>query len=88
MTDQSSILRFVEDNWQTGHIGDGSLDTKAGSLDNLFDFGHHHGHQTDKLILDPATGQPAPAQSEPGVPYQARAFGLVLWGEGAFYAMS
>jgi phospholipase C len=59
VTDQTSIIRFVEDNWQTGQIGDGSMDAKAGSLDNMFDFGHPgpKGHG-DKLILDPATGEP------------------------------
>ena len=30
VTDQSSILRFIEDNWGTGRIGDGSFDAKAG----------------------------------------------------------
>jgi phospholipase C len=61
-TDQSSILRFIEDNWQTGRIGNFSFDEKAGSLNNLFDFsdqskGDSRGQQN--LFLDPATGQPA-----------------------------
>jgi phospholipase C len=40
LTDQSSILRFIEDNWlasqrvQTG----GSFDTVAGTIENMFDF--------------------------------------------------
>ena len=38
VTDQSSILKFVEDNWFTDAIGDASFDARAGSLDNLFDF--------------------------------------------------
>jgi len=38
VTDQSSVLRFIEDNWQTGRIGNFSLDTKAGSLLNMFSF--------------------------------------------------
>ncbi|WP_103886292.1 phospholipase C [Actinacidiphila yanglinensis] len=37
-TTQSSVLRFIEDNWGTGRIGDGSFDAKAGSLDSMFDF--------------------------------------------------
>ena len=54
ITDQTSILRFIEDNWKLGRIGDQSFDAKAGTLDNMFDFdGHRH---TRKLILDPATG--------------------------------
>jgi phospholipase C len=55
ITDQTSILRFIEDNWDLGRIGDQSFDEKAGSLLNLFDF---KGGQGRRLILDPATGQP------------------------------
>ena len=55
VTDQSSILRFIEDNWATGQIGDSSFDAKAGSLDNLFSFGGERGR---RLFLDPATGEP------------------------------
>ncbi|GBE11292.1 non-hemolytic phospholipase C precursor [bacterium BMS3Abin12] len=54
ITDQSSILRFIEDNWHLGRIGDQSFDAKAGSLRNLFDFrgGAHMG----RLFLRPSTG--------------------------------
>lgn len=38
LTDQTSILRFIEDNWRLGRIGDQSFDARAGSLLNLFDF--------------------------------------------------
>jgi phospholipase C len=55
-TDQSSILRFIEDNWQTDRIGNFSFDTKAGSLLNLFSFGGDE-EGLPKLVLDPATGQ-------------------------------
>jgi len=54
LTDQSSILRFIEDNWNTGRIGGGSSDVKAGTLLNMFDFKHPIG----KLFLNPQTGQP------------------------------
>jgi len=54
-TDQSSILRFVEDNWQLGRIGDQSFDELAGSLGGLFDFSHRDGR---RLFLDPSTGRP------------------------------
>jgi phospholipase C len=65
ITDLSSILRFVEDNWELGRIGNGSTDVVAGSLDGLFDFssqghgdlGHDDSANPGKLILDPATGQ-------------------------------
>jgi phospholipase C len=53
-TDQSSILRFVEDNWQLGRIGDQSFDALAGPLTGLFDFTHRDGR---RLFLDPASGQ-------------------------------
>lgn len=52
VTDQTSILRFIEDNWNTGRIGDASFDELAGSLSNLLDTRPH----PDPLILDPATG--------------------------------
>jgi phospholipase C len=56
VTDQSSILRFIEDNWRTGRIGDDSFDAKAGTLDNMFDFGHRRGGGR-RLFLSPATGE-------------------------------
>ncbi len=59
LTDQSSVLRFIEENWSTGQIGGGSFDELAGPLWNMFDFDDHGiGHQASQLILDPATGQP------------------------------
>jgi phospholipase C len=56
LIDQTSILRFIEDNWGLGRIGDQSMDAKAGSLLNMFDFSHPP--RTDKLLLDPNTGEP------------------------------
>ena len=53
VTDQSSILRFIEDNWNLGRIGSGSLDELAGPLDNLFDFTHR---AMRRVILDPTSG--------------------------------
>jgi phospholipase C len=57
ITDQSSILRFIEDNWGTGRLGNQSFDAKAGSLDGMFSFGH--GRRDGRLILDPKTGEPS-----------------------------
>jgi phospholipase C len=57
LTDQSSVLRFIEDNWGTGRIGGGSFDEIAGPLTNLFDFDHHDLEER-RLILDPGTGEP------------------------------
>jgi phospholipase C len=57
VTDQSSVLRFIEDNWGLGRIGNGSADAVAGKLDGMFDFS---GEQTNHaLILAPLTGKPA-----------------------------
>jgi phospholipase C len=63
-TDQSSVLRFIEDNWKTGRLGNGSFDQLAGPIDNMFDFDrdhddhHHDDDDRDALFLDPSTGQP------------------------------
>jgi phospholipase C len=55
LTDQTSILRFIEDNWNLGRIGGGSYDVLAGSLLNMFNFSAPFPR---KLILDPNTGEP------------------------------
>ncbi|MDQ0118683.1 alkaline phosphatase family protein [Pseudarthrobacter sp902506025] len=52
-TDQASILRFIEDNWHTGHIGDASADATAGSMNTMFNF-HHE--RNDKVLLNEQTG--------------------------------
>jgi len=56
LTDQSSILRFIEDNWNLGRIGGSAFDSMAGSLLNLFEF--EDGGAARKLYLDPGTGLP------------------------------
>ena len=56
VTDQSSPIRFIEDNWLQGErLGGGSFDSIAGSPASMFDFSQEHGH-TQRLILDPSTG--------------------------------
>jgi len=55
VTDQTSILRFIEDNWKLGRLGDQSFDALAGSLNHLFDFKRPH---KAPLMLDPKTGEP------------------------------
>ena len=58
VADQSSILRFIEDNWQLGQIGDQSFDGIAGSIQNLFDFNSYYGRAPERtLMLDPDTGE-------------------------------
>jgi phospholipase C len=53
ITDQSSILRFIEDNWSLPRIGGGSFDAIAGSINGMFDF---QNPSDVRLILDPSTG--------------------------------
>ncbi len=58
VTDQTSVIRFIEDNWLGGQrIGQGSFDGIASSISQMFDFQHK---QSDgRLFLDPNTGEPA-----------------------------
>ncbi len=55
ITDQSSIVQFIETNWNLPSIGNGSSDVKAGSLNGMFDF--TSGKKAPKLKLDPTTGE-------------------------------
>jgi phospholipase C len=55
VTDQTSILRFIEDNWSLGRIGDFSYEAQAGPVDNLFDFAPDH--QAPRVFLNPSTGR-------------------------------
>jgi phospholipase C len=56
ITDQSSVIRFVEDNWLGGQrIGGGSFDAIAGPITNMFNF--RKIRSNDTLILDPNTGE-------------------------------
>ena len=58
LTDQSSILRFIEDNWLFGeHVQPGgSFDTIAGPIDPMFDFSKRDDDGERKLILDETKG--------------------------------
>ena len=63
ITDQSSVLRFIEDNWLGGQrIGQGSFDAIAGPINGMFDFSQNNNNQGNLLILDPNTGNP-PSQN-------------------------
>ena len=53
VTDQSSILKFIEDNWNLGRLGDSSTDAIAGSLLGMFNF---TGAGAKPLYLDPTMG--------------------------------
>jgi len=52
--DLTSILRFVEDNWSLGRLGDQSFDELAGPLDTMFDFDRP---TANAVTLDPKTGE-------------------------------
>jgi phospholipase C len=56
LTDQTSILRFIEDNWLGSQRITGSYDNIAGTLNNMLNLTGTP--STSTLFLDPATGQP------------------------------
>jgi phospholipase C len=56
VTDQTSIARFIEDNWLGGQrIGSGSFDVLSGPINNMFNFAKMRNNGT--LCLNPATGE-------------------------------
>jgi phospholipase C len=56
ITDQTSVIHFVEDNWLGGQrIGQGSFDSIANSISQMFDFSKMRSNGT--LILSPDTGE-------------------------------
>jgi len=57
VTDQTSVIRFIEDNWLGGRrIGDGSFDAIANSISSMFDF--HQIVSNDLFILNEDSGEP------------------------------
>ena len=61
VADQSSITRFIEDNWQLGQLGNQSFDALAGPITDMFDFNlaDYFGLEFGRyLILDPTSGEP------------------------------
>jgi phospholipase C len=55
VTDQTSILRFIEDNWLDSQRIPGSFDALAGKLDNMFDW---KSPDNSPLVLNTTTGEP------------------------------
>jgi phospholipase C len=49
------MIRFIEDNWQIGRIGDSSIGAPAGGIGGMFDF--NKVRPAPALILDPNTGE-------------------------------
>ena len=59
VSDQSSITRFIEDNWlDSRRLGGGSFDATAGKLNPMFDFDDPFA-ENRRLFLDESTGEPA-----------------------------
>ena len=62
LLDQSSVIRFIEDNWLGGQRiqAGGSFDTIAGSIENMFTFAATSPNvvKAGTLVLDPETGRP------------------------------
>jgi phospholipase C len=66
VSDQSSILRFIEDNWNLGRVGGGSMDAVAGTLNGMFNFSAPN---ASALFLDPSTGlATSPTAIQPTLP--------------------
>ena len=70
LLDQSSVIRFIEDNWLGGERVQpgGSFDTIAGSIEGMFTFAAttpnavHDQAEQKKLVLDPNTGMRSGAE--------------------------
>jgi phospholipase C len=66
ITDQSSVIAFIEDNWGLPRIPN-SMDSIAGPITNMLDFSHHENEGNgNALFLDPSTGQPVHHGEEGG----------------------
>lgn len=62
VTDQTSVIRFVEDNWLGGQRIPGSFDAVANSIMQMLEF-RRHGEEgrNDRLFLNDVTGEPLPS---------------------------
>jgi phospholipase C len=65
LTDQTSVLRFIEDNWSLGRLGGGSFDALANPITSMFNFTGASGTpptgtppNTNTPILSTITGLP------------------------------
>ncbi len=59
VTTQTSIIRFIEDNWLNGQrIGQGSFDAVSNSIASMFDLSGNGGNPP--VFLDPITGEVVP----------------------------
>ncbi|MDQ8043217.1 MAG: alkaline phosphatase family protein [Solirubrobacteraceae bacterium] len=67
ISDQTSVLRFIEDNWSLGRIGNGSLDVKSNPINDMFDFNQSDA-RSPAVFLDPDTGAVASIASTTPTP--------------------
>ena len=58
ITDQTSVLRFIEDNWSLGRIGGGSFDALANPITSMFNFTQSTPQNPNTPILSTVTGLP------------------------------
>jgi phospholipase C len=62
LTDTTSVMRFIEDNWNLGRIpastSPGSFDALAGTLDGLFNFTTTPNPTARQLCLSDSSGVP------------------------------
>lgn len=54
-TEQTSITKFIQDNWDLGRLGADTFDNRAGKLDGMFDFQA----KADKVFLNETDGSVA-----------------------------
>jgi phospholipase C len=68
-TVQSSVTKFIEENWNLGKIGTGSEDATSGTLDNMFNFNRSEA-RSPAILLNDETGEIeseiAPAEEKSG----------------------
>jgi phospholipase C len=58
LTDQTSVMRFIEDNWLKGQrIGQGNFDAISSTIFGMFDF---TSTRSGVLLLNPSNGEPMP----------------------------
>lgn len=56
LTEQSSVIRFVEENWSIGNLGAGSEDVDSGTVNNMFDFSPG-ARRAPQILLNAETGE-------------------------------
>ena len=56
LIDQSSVVRFIEQNWRLPALGNGAADAAAGSLTSMLDLSG--GDRAPRLFLSPESGEP------------------------------